>query len=710
LSDWILLVVVITIIAAPMTFAPLKLFDGFILPQIGVAAIGMSIAFVLCLYNGVYSVTTTSFMVLFGLVYWMTTNSWSTINHSSLKDVPLIFATSFAYIISVTLFSSSVNIVGVCLAVFSLAMFESVYGIGQRFLFDPLFPERLVTMGFYDGKPESEVHPAFRNKKFQDSRVIATIGNTNFACGFFISTLPFVFYLCIEVSSYFALGLIPLIIAMVLTKSRNGILSIVAGLLFFVIVASCQGLMFDWMCWAYQDMNGLKLFVVELVLSLSFLQGYLYLKSTKIFEKLASSNELTDFLEIENFDNEHPISTLRFRFRYWRAGWELFIARPLSGFGLRTYRREVYGAQGRLHQKDGKFLDEHYQTPQPRECHNDFLEYFVEGGIVGGGLIVVIIFTVFYHGMVAMSLANSSKDVLLMIMLLSSLAVFVVNAFFAFPMRLAASAMNFWIALALVESVSIKTITISASASPYLIVLVSLGLAAMLWESVCKPNLAHYHFAKYNFAKDVKDKEKRIRKTINLQPRDSIPRVHALLGYMDIFKEEAAMHADVIKNHFDGMTPGWTTAFNCGLLAAKRGHYDDAVRLFSEALFYFPRFLPAKLEIDKIWHLVPYPQRSMIMKEISENAIGAVRFYQEQINTHKAESQKSELVIGQVILAEKARLNIPQDFVYDMEKFQFLAPREVEQGRQVVEMGPTKILVLLPAQQAINQEQVVNQE
>ena len=697
LNDWILLSIVFTMIATPVVFAPLKLFDGYILPQMAMAAIGISVALIFYICNGVYAVTATSFLALFYFVYWMTTNSWSTINHSSIKDVPLIFATAFVFIIAITLFSNDTNTVGVSLGVFSIAMFTAFYGIGQKFLFDPLFPERLNSMeGFYRDKKVDEIHPSFRNKRFRDGRSISTIGNTNFACGFFISTLPFVFYLSFTVSSYFMLGVIPLLVVIVFTRSRNGALSLLAASLFLIVLASIKGLTLELLSWFYFDMNGLKLFVTELVVGLILLQCYIYLKSNKVFEKLAEEgNRLNDLLEIEHFDNEHSISTLRFRLRYWKAAVVLIKKRPISGFGLRTYRREVYGAQGKLHEQDGKFLGKQYQTPQPRECHNDFLENFVEGGLAGGFVIIVLISIVFYHGMTYLMLASEFKDVMLMILLLSSMIAFVINTFFAFPLRLASSAMNFWLSLALVESVSIKTVVIYASANGYLVVLVVLGLIAMLWESVFKPNLSNYYFTRYNFVKDIKKKERCIQKAIAYQPRDTIPRTHALLGYIDAFPDEASIHASVSKYHYDGMVPAWTVAFNSGLMKKIKKDYTEAVRLFSESLFYFPRFVAAKLEIDKIWHLMPYPKRSMIMKQISEEAGSAIKYYQEQINTLKEGAQKNELIIGQIILSEKLRLNVPESFLYEMKAGQFLSPREISEEHQVLEMGPTKIPILI---------------
>ena len=151
-------------------------------------------------------------MGLIYFIYLMISNSWSTVPHNSLRDVPLVFGSIFSFLVALVLFTDRVNMVAVSLSVFVVAMMTVLYGIGQRFLFDPLFPQRLRSRKTeYEGKDLSLVPTFFQNKEFQDSRAISSLGNTNFACGFFITTIPFILFLSSEVSSLFYLSLLAVI-------------------------------------------------------------------------------------------------------------------------------------------------------------------------------------------------------------------------------------------------------------------------------------------------------------------------------------------------------------------------------------------------------------------------------------------------------------------------------------------------------------------
>ena len=127
--------IVLTILIAPIVACPLKFFDGYILPQIGVAAIGISLASLFWVYNGSFTISFATIAAFIYFIYLMASCSWSTVQHNSLRDVPLVFLSIFSYLICSTLFQDKNNIVGVALAVFCVSMFASLYAIGQKFLF-----------------------------------------------------------------------------------------------------------------------------------------------------------------------------------------------------------------------------------------------------------------------------------------------------------------------------------------------------------------------------------------------------------------------------------------------------------------------------------------------------------------------------------------------------------------------------------------------
>uniref|UniRef100_A0A6M3IDW5 Putative O-antigen ligase n=1 Tax=viral metagenome TaxID=1070528 RepID=A0A6M3IDW5_9ZZZZ len=684
--------IVLTILIAPIVACPLKFFDGYILPQIGVAAIGISIASLFWIYNGSFTISFATIAAFIYFMYLMTSCSWSTVQHNSLRDVPLIFLSVFSYLICSTLFQDKNNIVSVSLAVFSVSMFTSLYAIGQKFLFDPLFPERLRSRkDDYGNSKVEDIHPTFRNKNFIDSRAISTLGNTNFASGFFISTTPFICYLSGEISPYFLLSLIVIIGAIFCTTSKAGKLSLLVFLLSFVIIISGRGYLFDLLFYIaeFPILSNIIIFFT-LVTGITY---FIILRKENPLKFLSNENDnFNTMLDVENDNQQYWLSTLRYRQKYWKIAFNLIKKRLLQGYGLRTYRKEVYFEQAKINQKDGgKFLRPgYYQTPQPRECHNDFIENFVEGGLVGGILFLSIIFFIICNATIVKDVTLSTKDFFILAGVISALFGMFVEVFFFFPLRLGSSALMFWISLALLQSFT-KLEYINININLGIILFLVVMLMAMLWEGVIKPNLGNYFFTKYNFTGIITKKEKYLRKAINYCPRESIFRTHLLIGYLDVFPQEADFHAEILRNHFDGMTPAWSSAFNCGAAKLRRRHFEDAFKFFEESLYFLPSFEDARNRLIQIFPLTPFKRRQITMKQMTEVGIQAVRQGQAEVNALQREISNSQTKFCAVVLNEKLKLNIPIEWAFNPENCQFLSPGEIPADFNVVEIGPTAL-------------------
>ena len=78
----------LTVLITPLVACPLKFADGYILPQIAVGAIGISLSLVLFLFNNTINFSYSSIFALLFFVYFMINNSWSTVSHNTVKDVP----------------------------------------------------------------------------------------------------------------------------------------------------------------------------------------------------------------------------------------------------------------------------------------------------------------------------------------------------------------------------------------------------------------------------------------------------------------------------------------------------------------------------------------------------------------------------------------------------------------------------------------------
>jgi hypothetical protein len=101
---------------------------------------------------------------------------------------------------------------------------------------------------------------------------------------------------------------------------------------------------------------------------------------------------------------------------------------------LRSYRKLVYYAQAAINDRDPNFLnDERYITPQPRECHNDWLEDLVELGIAGATIRWVLIGSVLWVGFSVM------KGDLMVVFMITALLSICAHAAFFFSLRVPAS-------------------------------------------------------------------------------------------------------------------------------------------------------------------------------------------------------------------------------------------------------------------------------
>jgi O-antigen ligase len=692
----------------------MRFLDGYILPQIGIASFGISLALVFLVWQGLFPLNLSCILALGFFSYLMIANSWSTVPHNSLRDVPLIFASVFSFIIASCIGSTfgNVGLVGIALAVFCVSMFTCLYGIGQRFRFDPLFHERLKSRkDAYADKPKEKIPECFQNENFVDSRAISTLGNTNYAAGFFLSTIPFLFFLSFEVSPWFLLSFLVVVGAMVATHTRAGLLSIFTIAFVGLVLASERGYLFDILFWAFGDMPILSVILLSVIIIAG---GIFLLKKARKGKWLSSLSNPDDpintTLDIEHTHQDHWVAHFRYRLRYIRAAWYLIKRKPLQGYGLRTYRKEVYYAQAMLDmQTKGEFLGYGYQTPQPREVHNDLIENFVEGGFPGGLLFLAVVGTVLYSCAGALNSGIPMMRYLAMAGMVAGIVGFLVDACFFFPLRLGPSAMMFWTSLALAQSYIAPSSVVSFGQGWMLPAFVLACLAAMNWEGVIKPNLGNWYFTKANFSQYSYNKEKYLNKAMDMCPKETIFRTHMLIGYMDSLPNESDQQAEAMRQHYDGMTPGWAMAYNSAMAAIANQRWEDAGRFLRDSLVFYPAFQPARDLMAKIWAKIPLPRERIKMKKMTDEGLTAIRAHQQRADGMQKEIQRElinvQLSIENIILNEKLRLNIPIDWPFDVQTGVFLSPREVQGDMKVIEMPSARTPVIQPKQIQQNGEQ-----
>lgn len=703
------IIICLTILIAPSIACPLLLFDGYILPQIGAIAIGVGITLTVFMFHGFLVYNTFIVLCLVYFFYLMLTNIWSTCINNSEKDVPLVFGYLIGAILLFnlfTLFDNSLLIITITISTITIIL--SVYAILQSYGIDPLFPDRVKSRKEeLKNTPINQLAEFYRNDNCVDVRAISTLGNTNFAAGFFICGLPFIFILCSLTSWWFGFLSIPVIIAINKTNSRAGTLSLIGFILFFLLLCKQR----NWIWETITSASEIELFIVQLVVGILFCLAWIkYIhKFRKAINFLSKDNNLNNFLDVEKPDEsedveairDHPVAHLRYRFRYWRSAFWIIKQRPILGYGLRTYRREVYKAQAELNAlTKGQFLDEkRYATPQPRECHNDIIENFVEGGVIGGLLFLIIIGLAFSHGLSYIEMVDGSKAILMMF-ILSGIVGVLIDASFFFPLRLGPSAFCFWTLVASIEYLYTKEVgfvkIFSFTPNLFMILMLATGIGAFLYKTVLRPNISNYYFTRHCFTPSPAKREKLLRKALSFDPENNIVLSNMVIGYVANFPKIAERFAIQMYENFDGMIPAWAMSYNYGLVRFFNKDYEIASELFQESLYYLPYFEPSRHLLSRVWPLAAFPNRGVAMKIISPDVAAFITQCKEQGEKGgltQEEARILELNVLCSILNEKVRLNIPFNWAFNLDEFYFMSPGEINENFNVIEAGHIKLLL-----------------
>ncbi len=140
----------------------------------------------------------------------------------------------------------------------------------------------------------------------------------------------------------------------------------------------------------------------------------------------------------------HRVSNLKgsieIRIGYYIACLDTVIHRPITGWGLRTFRREQFFAVHRIGKKYPDVFKK-YPLPTTHRLHNDYLEIFHELGIVG-----FLLFLYILYGL------NWSGDIILS----SGLLAVLVISFFFFPLREPHIAAPFWVLAGTTSNTSVE--------------------------------------------------------------------------------------------------------------------------------------------------------------------------------------------------------------------------------------------------------------
>jgi O-antigen ligase len=640
--DWILYLIAF----APAVMLPMVTYDIFCLPQTAFLALLSAVGLVGLGVGGAATINLPILLSIFFLIYIGMNNLWT----ATLEGARREFGIQFVFIASFIIASavSKGFVTSGLMALFIVGSLIQVYAVSQTFGYDILF---LMRMKLFPG----------------DRRPIGTIGNMNFFSAYILPLFWVGVYLGVTVPGFIGYAVISSCITLYLlrkTQCRGAIIGLIVSTFFLFVLLSIGG--FTQIGWAYGAM------AFGLMIAFAIL-GWLWDEWDAINGEIIREEHREDIGgKIITYAPTTKYATLRYRIAYWQSGWELFKEKPWQGHGLRSYRKLVYYAQAAINDRDPNYLNpERYYTPQPRECHNDWLEDLVELGIVGSIIRWALIGSVFWVGF------SIIKGNLAAVFILTAMLAMCVHAVFFFSLRVPGSGLVFWVLAGLLVAmggVPLGTITFS----PWLVVPMLLALTALYWETIIKPLMSSYYYMRFQISSDVREKEMSCHKANHWQPDETIVNTHMLIGYMNIEPHYAYKFAEQMWAKYDGMTPGWVMHCNMGVISELVGNYELAARHYATSLRLLPTF-PLSIEgYQRVEKFVPLPRKGDIVKQVKEEARLHVLLLQERINNLELTKQNIAIQMQNVVLQEANRLNIPMGWQYVAEKGLFLSPEEFE--------------------------------
>lgn len=269
----------------------------------------------------------------------------------------------------------------------------------------------------------------FRVSNFT-GRISSTLGNANFLGGYLILLIPVSLALFFIVGKnlyrlIYGLNTIILLTALFFTQTLNAWLGLALGgcmfgILFLVYVPKYRKLVL---------ITALVMTAVVSVLVFSF-------KPEEAIGKLAKIGQFKTFAE-------------KGRWLMWKSALEMIKEKPVAGFGAGTFRTQFTKYEAKL-LKTEEFKG--YPHLITKDAHNDYLQIGSELGISGLLLFLLFISSVVFGAM--RGLLKEEKDIkIISIGLLSALLSFMVHMFFNFPLKIAPSAVLFFVFLGLLASI-----------------------------------------------------------------------------------------------------------------------------------------------------------------------------------------------------------------------------------------------------------------
>jgi len=630
----------------PAVFCPRVLFNAFALPQ-GLAVSLLSTASVVVgVWRGMICLSTPIHLLFLFLIYFVLASFRTDPIHNAKKEFGLQVPFFLLFLI-LPGYVNPLSVKGFILTVTIVSGLICLYANGQTKMFDPFFPNDIKQGGPKDN-------------------AIGTIGNPNFLSAYLSGCFWLTVYAGVNYDHTYWIVSLFILWIIYRTGSRAGQLAIVGSVVFLVLAVAYKG-------WVPNSDFIFNLGLASVILVAIFVFFLFKINWQTFWYKPMDPNGQRIWY-----------SSFRYRLCYWLVAVHLLKERWLWGWGPWSYRKEVYRGQAELADKYPGFLDrDRYVTPQPRECHNDWLEHLFEFGVVGAGIFFSFVGVVFWYGI---QIVDGSFSNLL---LLTNLVAIIIDATFFFALRIPGSAIQFWGTCIIITGLSGKGVYHSFAIPNWMLVIIILMLILVVWEFVSKRVMASYYFMRSMYHNGT-DRYVLLMRALEFMPYDSLMRTHATIITSDYAPVVSQLHASKMLEHFDGQTPRWAALYNYALTWLKGYHYFfDIMTFYLKASHYvLPYFKPTKqllegkgsislksqyiggatmriLDEVTLWKIRTFiSNRDSLNKDVHilNQEIEKIKI---QIQNVQTQMQLAMANVENLVLFEKKKMNIPDNWFFD---------------------------------------------
>ena len=384
--------------------------------------------------------------------------------------------------------------------------FILIWGFIQKFGFEPFDKlMKIITKDFYTSK---------------SSRFNSSLGNSSYAAAFLA---PYVFiaaYLGMNVSWLFFIFIPFILTGIIITECYAAILGVLLGV-----------------CVIFSHVFTPFALIIYIIICLRRWHRALY-------DKWVGSKE----------------NSLFSRIMFSKLAFNLWLKKPLFGWGIKTYQKEQFVMAAELNMNNSRF---------PLRVHNDYMEMLCECGIIGLSLMLYFIFSVIYPAI------QSGNYILLggvICLLVHGMFLYTLSIFSYVPYIVLASCLT--------------SQTTEHMQLPLMIALICLvGFVKMIINYVIKLQISQYWTAKSESSTNIGDKCKYAEKALKVTPFEGtvLKNITNIKGIMDA--SLAIPYLEKSLHFFDGtmnLAETWLTYGNTQRLI---GDYEGAKKSLNYALY-----------------------------------------------------------------------------------------------------------------------------